>query len=90
MTTRASKAQLLRFRTALGRWGKMPPLKKRFKRELGYIIPGDLLLMPIAHMLLHGLLKDLYVYALVLDIEPDKLVQFSVEQRRAVKVRDQQ
>ena len=61
--------------------------KKRFLRELSYIDPRLLMLMPVAHMLLHGVLKDLMVHAIVSDVDAAMVAQFSPAHRRAVRVR---
>ena len=70
----------------LGRKAKLPWLSKRHKKTLQYIRPRHLVLMPVAHMLLHGLLKDLLVFALSGPVQPGSDVVFNDEQRAAVSV----
>ena len=84
MTKKALQSLL----TLLGRKGKMPWLRKRFRRSLPYIKADEIVLMPVAHMLLHGLCKDLFQYALgdhSYGMTFDAVI-FTEEQRDAVKV----
>lgn len=84
-----TKAALAQVHTDLGRKGKMPWLRKRFMRMLPYIQGDRIVLMLVAHMLLHGLCKDLFMYALTEAPEnaaPHNQVMFNGAQRRPVKV----
>lgn len=70
-----------------GRYNKMPWASKRYMRLLPYIRSKGIFLMPVAHMMLHGIFKDLLVFALIAVILMGNDVQFSQAQRARVSVR---
>lgn len=86
MATGVNRTSIKHLHTQLGRKGKLPWQSKRFKRKLPYIDATNLILMPVAHMLQHGLEKDLFVVALQGQHIEKHPVIFSKEQREQVKV----
>lgn len=71
------------------RRGRLPWCDPRYKERLAYISAGDVLLVPVAHCLLRGLVRSLFIYALdtqVSSVHPNHPVVFNKEQRARVKV----
>lgn len=72
-----------------GRRGRLPWCDPRYADTLGYLSPGDVLLVPISHCLLRGLIRSIFVYALTTPVslvsKTDPVV-FSTAQRDSVQV----
>lgn len=73
----------------LGRRGRIPWCDPRYAIALAYISAGALVLVPIAHCLLRGLVRSLFIYALTTPVSSvsttDPLV-FNTVSRDKVKV----
>lgn len=73
----------------LGRRGRIPWCDPRYAIALAYISAGALVLVPIAHCLLRGLIRSLFIYALTTPVssvsKTDPLV-FNTASRDDVKV----
>lgn len=73
----------------LGRRGRIPWCDARYATALAYIAAGALVLVPISHCLLRGLIRSLFIYALTTPVSSvnasDPLV-FNTEARDNVKV----
>lgn len=68
----------------------MPWRAPAFRELLAYVPTGDILLVPVGHTLLRGLLRPLLIYALrtkLVEIPEHNSVIFDGPARRAVKVR---
>lgn len=84
-----SDAEVTRRLQDLGRSGALPWLHEDLQPHLSYIDNVNFILVPVAHCLLHGLTKDLMVYALATplsDVPADHPVVFNSKQRKAVQV----
>lgn len=82
----AGRAELKRY----GRRGRMPWCHPKYKEHLSYISPADIVVVPVAHCLLRGLVRSLFMYALdtpVSTVRPTHSVVFNTSQRDKVKVR---
>lgn len=72
-----------------GRRGRLPWCDPRYAHLLGYLSPGDVLLVPISHCLLRGLIRSLFAYALttpVSTVSKTDPVVFSTGHRESVQV----
>ena len=75
--------------TRQGRRGRIPWCDPRYNDSLAYISAGGVLLVPISHCLLRGVVRSLFVYALttpVSTVSDDDPVVFNTEERGKVKV----
>lgn len=80
--TRATvaKGQLHKLHVDLRRYGKMPWQSKRYLRKLpwhAYIRSKGMFLMPVAHMMLHGMLQDLLIFVVITRHQDSQHVQFT-------------
>jgi hypothetical protein len=74
-------------RKQLGRKGLLPWTTDYFLQTLPYIKSSDFILVPVAHLFLHGLMKTLLKHALLSKEIAGHPVIFTSEQRKAVQVR---
>ena len=75
--------------TALGRYGQMPWCHAEFADTLTYISPRDLLLLPSWHMWCRGILRDMWLVALLTplkDVPSDHPFIFNGPARQQVTV----
>ena len=73
-----------------GRRGRLPWCDSRYKDSLAYISAGAIVLVPISHCLLRGLVRSLFIYALttpVSTVDDNDPVVFNTSERELVKVR---
>jgi hypothetical protein len=74
----------------LGRKGRLPWCEPSLRGALGYISAGGVILVPVAHCLLRGLLRSLFILALTTplsEVGQNHPVVFNTTQRQAVRVR---
>ena len=73
----------------LARRGRLPWCDAAYQTSLKYIAAGDILTVPVAHCLLRGVLRSIFVYALdtkVSTVSDKHPVVFNQDARARVKV----
>ena len=85
-----SKARAKELLTELGRRGPLPWCLERDEESLSYISAGNILLVPVDHCLLRGVLRTLLVHCIctnVSDIDPEDAIAFRKPNRDRARVR---
>lgn len=87
ITSRARAKEIL---TELGRRGPLPWSLDRYAESLAYISAGSVMLVPVDHCLLRGVLRTLLVHCIctnVSEIDADDVIAFRKVNRDKARVR---